>query len=215
MAIMLDEFQRADDIITAIVAKKKAWKDLFDRHTFFTKDHKYYLSVIAASRTKESHSGWSGWVQSRVRLLAKGIDDSDAGVACARPYVKAFDRTHHCKTEDEVERVVQGKLDYQVKGDEAAEANGDSSNVPHVIFTTTFYIGITLQEGKSYGGTSNMVTTHYAPGGGRQLDISYPVSEFKRNVMASTSYDENLNSIRIVHTRKYGTPLHLITANRV
>ncbi|KAF2200177.1 Poly(A) polymeras-like protein [Delitschia confertaspora ATCC 74209] len=188
---LMQEFKRADQIVKSILAGQKTWEDLFAKHTFFTKDHKYYLSVIAASRTKESHSTWSGWVTSRVRLLAKGIDESDAGVECARPFVKSFERTHRCKTEDDIERVVQGNMTFQVKDKEATVPNedGDSSDGDHIIYTTTFYIGITLHEG-----------------GGRQLDISYPVSEFKRTIMAHASYDENIHSIRIVHTRNFDLP---------
>jgi poly(A) polymerase len=151
MKVMLDEFKRADDIVNQIHTGKKTWSDLFERHTFFTKDHKYYLSVIAASRTKEAHDMFAGLVQSKVRLLVKSIEDGDAGVDVVRPFIKPFDRVHRCQNEYEIDRVVQGNLDYQVKGD--AIANGDSngtedSNGLHTIYTATFYIGISLAEGK-------------------------------------------------------------------
>ena len=151
MKTMLQEFQRADEIINGIIANRKTWKDLFSHHSFFTKDHKYYLSVIAASRTKEAHGAWKGWIQSRVRTLAKGIDDSDAGVAIARPFPHPFERKHRCQTEDDVEKVVQGNMSFLVKDedkkdDEAGSTNGDTPDAPHTIYTTTFYIGITLAE---------------------------------------------------------------------
>lgn len=145
--VMLKEFDRASSIAIDIIEKKKSWADLFETHTFFSKDHKYYLSIIAASRTKDSHETWSGWVNSKVRILAKGIDESEAGVECARPWMKSFERIHRCKTEDEVERVCQGKMDFVVKDQDEQLANGDSSEYPYTIFTTTSYIGMTLQEG--------------------------------------------------------------------
>src|SRR5205807_1686220 len=86
------------------------------------KDYKYYLSVIAASRTKEAHKKWSGWIGSRVRLLVKNIDESEAGVECARPHNKEYERIHRCKDENEVGRVVQGNLDFQV-----SEAGSDGT----------------------------------------------------------------------------------------
>jgi poly(A) polymerase len=142
--VMLEEFKRADAIVNQIHAGKKTWADLFERHTFFTKDHKYYLSVVAASRTKEAHDMFAGLVQSKVRLLVKGIEDGDAGVDIARPYVKAVDRVHGCQNEDEVDRVIQGNTDYQIK----AEDGADTSKYQHVIYTSTFYVGLTLPEGK-------------------------------------------------------------------
>jgi len=152
---MLQEFQHADNIISGILAKQKTWKDLFTPHTFFTKDHKYYLSVIAASREQKLHAKWEGWIQSRVRTLAKGIDDSEAGVSVARPFPKAYSRIHHCQTEDEVEKVVQGDMKFvfkkgenEIREYEAKTADVEVPAAPHVIYTTTWYIGITLQEGK-------------------------------------------------------------------
>lgn len=208
-SILLQEMERADGIISAIVAGKKSWKDLFDRHTFFTLDHKYYLSVVAASRTKESHTPWSGWVESRVRLLVKGIDESDAGVEVARPYFKSFDRVHRCKDEDDVERVVQGSLDYTVPNSESGANNGTingegSSDDTQTIYTTTYYIGIQLQEGERLSLIPRSVFADIV--GAKSLDISYPVAEFKRLVTTWANYDAELNSVRVVHTRKYYPP---------
>ncbi|KAF2276848.1 Poly(A) polymerase [Westerdykella ornata] len=193
MSIMMDEFKRADAIVNQIHSGRKSWADLFERHTFFTKDHKYYLSVIAASRTKDAHDAFAGLVQSKVRLLVKGIEEGDAGVDIARPYIKSFERVHRCRNEDEVDRVIQGNMDYQVPKDSiqngAAPANGDASNEYHTIYTSTFYIGLTLPEG-----------------GNKSLDISFPVAEFKRYVTMSDTYKQDLMSIRVVHTRNYQLP---------
>ena len=151
---MMKEFKRAEDIVNTIHAGKKQWSDLFSRHTFFTEDHKYYLSVIAASRTSEAHDSFAGLVQSKVRLLVKGIDDGDAGVDIARPYVKPFDRIHRCENEDQIERVIQGNLDFQLKEGDAVvvppASNGGATKEPHTIYTTTFYIGLTLPEGTTF-----------------------------------------------------------------
>ncbi|KAF2749397.1 Poly(A) polymerase [Sporormia fimetaria CBS 119925] len=191
--VLLEEFQRADNLVNQIHAGRKSWMDLFDGHTFFTKDHKYYLSVVAASRNKEAHGTFSGLVQSKVRLLVKGIEDGDAGVDRARAFTKGFERVHRCRNEDEIDRVVQGNLEYQVKDQlENGASNGDGGDY-HTIYTTTFYIGLTLPEGKA--STSP-----------RSLDISFPVSEFKRYVTMATEYDEVQMSVRVVHTRNYQLP---------
>ncbi|KAF2466457.1 Poly(A) polymeras-like protein [Lindgomyces ingoldianus] len=195
-AIMLEEFTRAEKIVNLIIAGKKTWGDLFERHTFFTKDHKYYLSVIAACRTKESHELFAGLVQSKVRLLVKGIDDSGAGVEIARPYVKSFERVHRCHTEEQIDRIIQGNMAFQISSEEAAvngssekAENGENAEEVHTIYTTTFYIGLTL-----------------AADGGKQLDISYPVSEFKRFITMSDIYEQETMSVRVIHTRNYDLP---------
>ncbi|KAF2261764.1 Poly(A) polymeras-like protein [Lojkania enalia] len=193
--IMMDEFKRADNILNAIQLGKRSWSDLFDRHTFFTQDHKYYLSVIAASRSREAHDSFTGLVQSKVRLLVKGIDDSDAGVDIARPYIKGFERMHRCENEDQVERIIQGNMDFQLTEEDAREAttsiaNGEKqAKDQHIIYTTTWYIGLTLPES-----------------GGKSLDISFPVAEFKRYVTLADTYDQDKMSVRVVHTRNYDLP---------
>ncbi|KAF2011170.1 Poly(A) polymerase [Aaosphaeria arxii CBS 175.79] len=187
--IMMDEFARADAILGSIITGKKTWADLFERHSFFTKDHKYYLSVIAASRTKEAHDLFAGLVQSKTRLLVKGIDDGDAGVDRARPYPKGVDRVHICDTEDQIERIIQGNMEFQVPEGQSVDDLVKGADERHIIYTTTFYIGLTLPEG-----------------GTRSLDISFPVSEFKRFITMSDTYNEDVMSVRVVHTRNHQLP---------
>jgi poly(A) polymerase len=148
LRIMKDEFGRADKIMQHILGGSKTWDALFERHSFFTKDHKYYLSVVAASRTKDINATFSGLVQSKVRHIVKGIDDGQTGIDTARPYVKSFERLHRCKDENQVFEVSQGSLDYMIPASEmpsdgSAPANGDAQ----IMYTTTFYIGLTLPAG--------------------------------------------------------------------
>ncbi|OCK81606.1 poly(A) polymerase Pap [Lepidopterella palustris CBS 459.81] len=217
--VIVRELQRGKTLANEILAGKKSWKDLFDRHTFFTSDYKYYLSVVSASRTREAQNIWSGYVQSRIRLLIKGIDESDAGVECAHPFNKGIDRVHRCTTEEEHERVLSGSLEFKV-ADDYSEVNGEESDDKpaadkenkadkavtkgeesnghgaHTIYTTTHYIGIKLAEGRP-------------PIWAKTLDISFPVQEFRRVVTSWTSYDADLNSMRVVHTRNYDLPADL------
>jgi len=190
LRIMKEEFGRADKILQDIFANKKEWNALFERHSFFTKDHRYYLSVVAASRTKEANSTFSGLVQSKIRHIVKGIDDGQTGIATARPYIEYFERIHRC-TDDQFLDVSQGSLDYMIPASEltaegAAEANGDTT----IVYTTTFYIGLTLPTGEAT----------------KSLDISYPVSQFKSYITDSDLYDEKLMSVKVVHTRSSALP---------
>jgi poly(A) polymerase len=148
LRIMKEEFGRADKIVQHIFSGSKGWNALFERHSFFTKDHKYYLSVVAASRTKEANSTFSGLVQSKIRHIVKGIDDGQTGIDTARPYIEYFERFHRCKGENQVQEVTQGVLDYMIPAAEVpAEGTVPADEDIRIIYTTTFYIGLTLPLG--------------------------------------------------------------------
>lgn len=150
LRIMQEEFGRADKIVQHIFAGSKDWAALFERHSFFTKDHKYYLSIVAASRNKDAHSTFSGLVQSKVRWIVKHIDDGQTGIETARPYIEYFERFHRCKDEDEVEKVSQGNLDYMIQASEVpAEGVALANGNVQIMYTTTFYIGLAIPPGMS------------------------------------------------------------------
>jgi poly(A) polymerase len=142
--IMMEEFVRGDRIVRDIYNGQASWDSLFTRHSFFTKDHKYYLSVIAASRTKEADVTFHGLVQSKVRILVQGIDDGQTGIDIARPYTDGIERVHRCKNEDQVEAVTKGSLDYIIPGADIPEKG---TTEDHIIYTMTFYIGLRLPAG--------------------------------------------------------------------
>ena len=175
--ILIRELERGGDITDKIFTGQLHWKDLFAKHTFFTKDYKYYLSIVAASRTKDAQHVWSGYVESKVRLLVVNLDNQGS-IEVARPFNKGFERVHHCKNEEEIQAVINGDLKYQatdvktettdaVKDPKRAAAadggaemkmpNGDSETSTtvengteiHKVYTTTYYIGIELRQGLS------------------------------------------------------------------
>lgn len=167
-AVILRELQRGGDIVDKIWAKQATWNDLFERHSFFTEDYKYYLGVTASSRTKEAESVWSGLVESKVRHLVGALDRKST-IAVAHPFPKGFERTHIISNEEEADAVKNGSLKYQDKGiktettDEvkdvahqtAAQSGREDTEVPaaadnaandnRIIYTTTYYIGMELK----------------------------------------------------------------------
>lgn len=174
LSIITKELVRADKLATQIFSGERQWKDLFERHTFFSEGYKYYLSIVSASKTKEAQQIWSGLVQSKVRRLVTGIEQSQAGVEIAHPYTKGFDRVHRCKNDDEIDQVLQGSLDFQDKNVEtqtteqandikqttAADGSAENMEMPRAdglkqegedgvrtIYSTTFYIGLELTKG--------------------------------------------------------------------
>lgn len=193
---MMEEFQRADGIVRDVYNGVTTWDTLFKRHSFFTKDHKYYLSVIAASRTKEADTTFHGLVQSRVRLLVQGIDDGLVGIEVARPYTIGIERIHQCKDEDQVEAVTKGSLDYMIPVAPVAGTTED-----HIIYTMTFYIGLRLPAGMLRL-TLAIFKRLTCPAEKTALDISFITDQFRRKVHDSPLYDEKLMSVKVVHTRK-------------
>lgn len=194
LATMNAEFLRAKEIVASIQTGKKSWADLFQRHTFFTQDHKYYLSIVASCTSdKSSQDAFGGLVQSKLRLLAKGIEEGDTGIDKARVYVKGFDRVHRCTGEAELDRVRQGHTAYQISRDEVPQNSVSTSNgtsdETKIVWTTTWYIGLVLSEGAT-----------------KSLDISYPVEDFRRIVEDTLTFNRETMTIKIVHTRSYDLP---------
>ena len=165
-AIIQRELERGSQLTEKILASQLPWISLFGKHTFFTQDYKYYLAVIATSTTKEAHKIWSGFVESKVRILVGELERHQS-VAIARPFNKGFERQHLTKTEEEREAVQNGSLIYVAKDEEDStatatdqEGNGtDAANTqdpkvqpeeatqPRRTYTATHYIGLELAEG--------------------------------------------------------------------
>lgn len=163
MTIIKRELQRGLEISEKIMVGKRPWSDLFVKHTFFTSDYKYYISVISASKTKEAHKIWSGYIESKVRMLVQKLEQHPS-IALAHAYNKGYDRRHRCKDDNEIAQVQEGSLSFLTKedivepeddpedgktdarlktvpgeDDKAAEATS-----PALIYTTTHYIGLQL-----------------------------------------------------------------------
>lgn len=57
-AVILREMERANGIVNEIMIGKSSWSKLFEPHSFFTQDYRYYLRVIAAARSKDEQLKW-------------------------------------------------------------------------------------------------------------------------------------------------------------
>jgi poly(A) polymerase len=164
MQVINNELKRGGSITEQIMNGKAQWKDLFMKHTFFTADYKYYLSVITASTSDEAHLPWSGYIESRVRHLVKLLEDHPS-IALAHPFNKGYARVHRCQNEAEVEKAKGGSLEHQAKDIATAttghglavgtskaelgssEQKSDSNADVTMVYTTTHYIGLDLHPG--------------------------------------------------------------------
>ena len=147
--------------------KKREWKDLFVKHTFFTENYKYYIAVISASATKEEQKLWAGRVESKVRTLVIDLEKHES-IALAHPFNKGFQRTHKCSSDEEVEEAKNGSLEHKIDETVTTDINHDPSvkgapikeetatleqepkedDKSIMVYTDTFYVGLELHEGK-------------------------------------------------------------------
>ncbi|KAI8628576.1 Poly(A) polymerase [Xylariaceae sp. FL1651] len=207
-AIIQRELERGVQLTEKILDSKLSWKDLFVKHTFFTRDHKYYLAVIATSTTKEAHKVWSGFVESKVRILVGDLE-RHASVALARPFNKGYERQHLTKSDREIEEVQNGSLAYVTQGEDSvnatpleeenvADTNADTQDQIEKageraiqskrMYTTTHYVGLELAEGA------------------KSLDLSYQVNSFKQMCSEWEKYDAELNFLSIQHVKNINLP---------
>ncbi len=209
MAIIIKELKRGGQIVEQIINGKLKWRVLFERHTFFTQDYKYYLSIVSASTAGDAQKKWSGLVESKVRWLVSGLEGHKS-IALAHPFNKGFNRVHRCRTAEEIEDAKTGKLTCVVHepelavvkekdlAEEAIRENGGSDVKAEVgeiekssdeegvtmVYTTTFYIGLQLSEGA------------------KSLDLSYQVEDFKNKCTSWDKMDPQLNALSIVTTKR-------------
>lgn len=223
-SVILRELHRGGDIVDKIFAGKLKWSDLFARHSFFTQDYKYYICIVASSKTKEAESVWSGLVESKLRHLV-GALDRKASIAVAHPFPKGFERVHVVSNEQEETAVKNGSTQYQAKGTktemtdetndaahQAAATNGlENKEVPgppekpsetnQTMYTATYYIGIDI---KPLPGTCIQPSgaSHADPPGTSSLDISTDANIFKSTCMSWPGFQPGINDLSISHVRK-------------
>lgn len=124
------ELSDADELVRNIVAKKAVWGDLFARHSFFTKDYRYYLSIVSSSTNPEAQSVWSGLVQSKLRHLVNDLDRNES-IAIAHPFPKGFTRVHTCRTPEQIFAVKNGSTDFQAK-DTQTQLTDETNDPRHI-----------------------------------------------------------------------------------
>ncbi|EGE08939.1 Poly(A) polymerase PAPalpha [Trichophyton equinum CBS 127.97] len=214
-AVILRELRRGGDMVDKIFVGQRRWSDLFARHSFFSADYKYYLSINSTSTSKEAQAIWSGLVESKLRHLV-GALDRKSSIEIAHPFPKGFERVHVCKTDEEVDAVKAGSMKFQA--DDTKTATTDETNDPthiaaaenanenvgiaeaekptgenkYTLYTTTYYIGLELKP--------------LAPGASRSLDISSDTHMFKNTCTSWAQYQPGVNDLNISHVRNYDLP---------
>jgi poly(A) polymerase len=202
--VILKEMERGWNITQDIFAGKGKWSDLFAKHSFFTQDHKYYLSIIASSSSPEAAKAWSGMVESKVRILVMQLELQSDQISLARPYTKGYKRVHSCESDAQVLEVKKGSMKYQIEETKTVETtdpdlvtNGggaipdakDVSTEGPTFHTFTFYVGIDI-----------------TPQAQKNLNISAAISYFKNLCMGWANYKSDLHGLDVVPCKSYELP---------
>ncbi|RIB08942.1 Poly(A) polymerase central domain-containing protein [Gigaspora rosea] len=188
------EFERAAEIADHVMVGSGKWADLFEKHDFFIR-YRYYLQIIVSSDSSERQLKWSGMVESRIRHLISKLESVE-NLELAHPFVKGFDKIHHCtndQMETDVKHGIFDSTSVTDKTTELSQNNTDAATV-RVIYTTTFYVGLDIS--RRDPGTK-------AP---RQLNISWPTQEFIKLVKVWDKYDEKSMGIHIKHVKSSELP---------
>ncbi|KAJ5331823.1 Poly(A) polymerase pla1 [Penicillium atrosanguineum] len=224
--VILRELQRGGDVVDKIFTKQQTWNDLFSRHSFFTNDYKYYLSITASSKTKEAEGIWSGLVESKLRHLVIALDRKPI-IAVAHPFPKGFERIHSVPNEQAMEAVKTGSTQYVAKGTstettdetkdaahEAAAQNGEENAVvPEVPEQKAENSEVPREDTESDNKTV-YTTTYYIglelkplePGAARSLDISLDSQHFKSMCTSWAGYQPEVMDLAVVHVRNFDLP---------
>lgn len=214
--VIMQELSRGLELTQEIMDGKRTWKDFFERHRFFH-EYKYYMTVVAATKgTAEQHLAWSGFIESKLRLLVQKLEVID-GIDLAHPFNKTFDQSLLCKTEEDARLVADGKppvnplivKDTEVKeADEVAkttalDGNGEPAQADLTEKTSPNDEGIAVETTHLFIG---IAVKPDPEGGKRTLDLQWPCNEFYDLCRGWASYDEDVFSMSLSMTRGYQLP---------
>lgn len=77
--ILLDEFRRGYDVVKTVEAQKVKWNEVHSPYPYFTQFRQFlWLEVLAKS--EEVYQKFSGWVESKLRILSKQLETVGHGM---------------------------------------------------------------------------------------------------------------------------------------
>lgn len=143
-------------------------------------------------------------MESRIRQLVMKLEYVDS-LTLAHPFIKGFEQTLYCLTDEEVRLVAQGEISDAVLKRKKEDIEGKEGG--GVVHSTTFYIGLMIEPKQGDPRPSCMVVPAdifrlAGAVGPRRLDISYPTQEFTKLVRVWEKFDESSMSIVVQHIKR-------------
>ena len=73
LAVMKEEIAKGLRVTQEIHNGNETWSTLFEPSHFFSK-YKHYIVVKVSAKTSEQHKAWTGFVESKLRILVSSLD---------------------------------------------------------------------------------------------------------------------------------------------
>ncbi|KAH9943189.1 polymerase [Epithele typhae] len=188
--IMTEEFKRGSEIVDQVINGEAEWSALFAKHDFFFR-YRFYLQVVASSADIDIQNKWSGTVESKIRQLVMRLEFVDA-LKLAHPFIKGFESVYYCLSEEEAQAITRGEIPEAVSKRTKEDIEGKDS--AKVMYTTSFFVGLML---KPKDGNAS---------GPRQLNITFPASEFNKMVKSWEKYDDSSMHLFVRHIKHAALP---------
>lgn len=190
LAVMTAEFARGSELMLKIEQGLATWTDLFERSDFFAR-YRHFFQIVAVSESPEDHRVWSGFVESKIRILMNKLE-LEANIAVAPPFTETYEKilTIPCNDESASDNSTDG-LNYSMDQVMAAhfypsvnydEVESKQHEKTKTIYTTAYYIGL---------GIAPFDPNFKGP---RRLVLDRPVAEFKYFVM---TWEKHLPSMHL------------------
>lgn len=179
LSVMTAEFARGSEMMMKIEQGICTWKDLFARSDFFSR-YRHFFQIIAVSESSENHRVWSGFVESKIRILMNKLE-MEANIAVAPPFAEAFEQIIqvHPVDPNDLEKACNFTMNEVISAHyyenstlpKTPLVNNLQNEKNKTIYSTAFYIGL---------GIAPFDPTFKGP---RRLVLDRPVAEFKYFVM--------------------------------
>lgn len=195
-AIIKKELERGAKITQEIFDGQLSWDALFEKHRFFH-DYKYYMAVMATSKgDSEQHLGWSGWIESRLRLLVQKLE-LIPDIEIAHPFNKPFEQEFLCSSEEEARSVADGKplptTQLLTEGMETEKEKTENviEEGKFVVRATSLFIGLDIRPSDESR---------------RQINLQWPCQEFHETVKMWPQYDDDLYCLALRVVKAHQLP---------
>jgi len=90
MRILLEEFSRGHEMVRWIEEGCKRWSDMYAPFPYFERS-RHFLHLEILARTDEVYQKFSGWVESKLRILTKSLEALEAKGLVIRPIPEQYD----------------------------------------------------------------------------------------------------------------------------
>lgn len=168
LQLMTEEFRRGADLALQIEQRKAGWEDLFIPTDFFHR-YKHFFQIIAYARTPEGIRMWSGFVESKVRILV-GKLEVEEHIAGAPPYPDSYEVVINGQDEDgeDAARILAEEQAVRAAHfyNDEDKVGADDEQSPNKLYTVAFYLALAIAPFDA------------AQSGRRKLLLDRPVSEF-------------------------------------